>query len=190
MMKIDPLKLKAFDYSKIKEMERNPNDVINSKILLLQSLITESNNNTRKYQEIINTYIYRFNELGFDYTQLDKPQNEQNKPNNEEKKEGEENKENNENKNGGENNSCINENKQIEKKSSVKSENIIDEKINMTKEKKYVNIFKENIDIKKRSSIPKVKEFFLDDKNKSNERLKKSYTNTKKSDKEKKKRKI
>ena len=103
MMKIDPLKLKAFDYSKIKEMERNPNDVINSKILLLQSLITESNNNTRKYQEIINTYIYRFNELGFDYTQLDKPQNEQNKPNNEEKKEGEENKENNENKNGGEN---------------------------------------------------------------------------------------
>ena len=94
---------------------------------------------------------------------------------------------NNKKKNDVKNNSCINENKQIEKKSSVKSENIIDEKINMTKEKKYVNIFKENIDIKKRSSIPKVKEFFLDDKNKSNERLKKSYTNTKKSDKEKKK---
>lgn len=47
MMKIDPLKLKAFDYSKIKEMERNPSEVINSKILLLQSLIDESNNNKK-----------------------------------------------------------------------------------------------------------------------------------------------
>ena len=94
MMKIDPLKIKTFDYSKIKEMEHNPNDVINSKILLLQSLINESNSNKKQYQEIINTYIYRFNELGYDYTQLDKPQNEQEKQNNnEEKKEGEENKE-------------------------------------------------------------------------------------------------
>ena len=75
-------------------MEHNPNDVINSKILLLQSLINESNSNKKQYQEIINTYIYRFNELGYDYTQLDKPQNEQEKQNNnEEKKEGEENKE-------------------------------------------------------------------------------------------------
>ena len=98
MMKIDPLKLKAFDYSKIKEMERNPNEVINSKILLLQSLINESNNNKNRYQEIINTYIYRFNELGYDYTQLDKPPNEEEKPNNETKKEGEENKESKENK--------------------------------------------------------------------------------------------
>ena len=94
MMKIDPLKIKTFDYSKIKEMEHNPNDVINSKILLLQSLINESNSNKKQYQEIINSYIYRFNELGYDYTQLDKPQNEQEKQNNnEEKKEGEENKE-------------------------------------------------------------------------------------------------
>jgi len=62
MMKIDPLKLKAFDYSKIKEMERNPSEVINSKILLLQSLIDESNNNKKKYQNIINSCIERFNE--------------------------------------------------------------------------------------------------------------------------------
>ena len=82
MLKIDPLKMKAFDYSKIKEMERNPNEVINSKILLLQSLITESINNKKKYQEIINTYIYRFNELGYDYTQLDKAPNELEKNNN------------------------------------------------------------------------------------------------------------
>ena len=39
MMKIDPLKIKTFDYSKIKEMEHNPNDVINSKILLLLPLL-------------------------------------------------------------------------------------------------------------------------------------------------------
>ena len=85
MMKIDPLKLKAFDYSKIKEMERNPSEVINSKILLLQSLIDESNNNKKKYQEILNSYIDRFNELGYDYTQLDKEQD-KNKENGEEKK--------------------------------------------------------------------------------------------------------
>ena len=98
MMKIDPYKMKSFDYSKIKEIEKNPHYIINSKILLLQSLINESNNNTKRYQEIINTYIYRFNELGFDYTQLDKPQNEQNgennKDNNDAKKEGEENNDN------------------------------------------------------------------------------------------------
>ena len=118
MMKIDPLKIKTFDYSKIKEMEHNPNDVINSKILLLQSLINESNSNKKQYQEIINTYIYRFNELGYDYTQLDKPQNEQEKQNNNgEKKEGEENQEdkkeegnNNENQNVNNENNNINNN--------------------------------------------------------------------------------
>ena len=95
MLKIDPLKMKAFDYSKIKEMERNPNEVINSKILLLQSLITESINNKKKYQEIINTYIYRFNELGYDYTQLDKAPNELEKNNNDNNNDNKENKDEN-----------------------------------------------------------------------------------------------
>ena len=128
MMKIDPLKIKTFDYSKIKEMEHNPNDVINSKILLLQSLINESNSNKKQYQEIINTYIYRFNELGYDYTQLDKPQNEQEKQNNnEEKKEGEENKEDkkeegNNNENQNVNNENNNANKNINNKGN-KEEN-------------------------------------------------------------------
>ena len=126
MMKIDPYKMKAFDYSKIKEMERNPNDIINSKILLLQSLINESNSNTKKYQEIINSYIYRFNELGFDYTQLDKPQNEQNaennnKDNNEEKKEGEENKDNKENEQN--QNGNINNNNNDKNNNEIKEEN-------------------------------------------------------------------
>ena len=126
MMKIDPYKMKAFDYSKIKEMERNPNDIINSKILLLQSLINESNSNTKKYQEIINSYIYRFNELGFDYTQLDKPQNEQNaennnKDNNEEKKEGEENKDNKDNEQN--QNGNINNNNNDKNNNEIKEEN-------------------------------------------------------------------
>ena len=118
MMKIDPFKMKAFDYSKIKEMERNPNDVINSKILLLQSLINESNNNKKRYQEIINNYIYRFNELGFDYTQLDKP-NEPEKPNDETKKEGDENKENKDNKENKENN----ENKDNKNENNINNNN-------------------------------------------------------------------
>ena len=126
MMKIDPYKMKAFDYSKIKEMERNPYDIINSKILLLQSLINESNSNTKKYQEIINSYIYRFNELGFDYTQLDKPQNEQNaennnKDNNEEKKEGEENKDNKDNEQN--QNGNINNNNNDKNNNEIKEEN-------------------------------------------------------------------
>ena len=127
MMKIDPYKMKAFDYSKIKEMERNPNDIINSKILLLQSLINEANSNTKRYQEIINTYIYRFNELGFDYTQLDKPQNEQNeennKDNNEEKKEGEENKDNKDNKENEQNQNGNSINKDEKNNNEIKEEN-------------------------------------------------------------------
>ena len=112
MMKIDPLKLKAFDYSKIKEMERNPSEVINSKILLLQSLIDESNNNKKKYQNIINSCIERFNELGYDYTQLDKNPNDKNdNNNNNEEKKVEENKDNNNNENkNGENNENVENN--------------------------------------------------------------------------------
>ena len=72
MMKTNPFKIKAFDYSKIKELERNPSEIINSKILLLQSLIDESNNNKKKYEQLINTCIEKFNEIGYDYTQLDK----------------------------------------------------------------------------------------------------------------------
>ena len=143
MMKIDPYKMKAFDYSKIKEMERNPNDIINSKILLLQSLINESNSNTRKYQEIINTYIYRFNELGFDYTQLDKPQNEQNaennnKENNEEKKEGEENKDNKDNEQNQNENNINNKDNKNDNEIKEENEDIVNFK-NKTEDNKNEN---------------------------------------------------
>ena len=125
MMKIDPLKLKAFDYSKIKEMEKNPSEIINSKILLLQSLINESNNNKKKYQEIINSYINRFNELGYDYTQLDKEKNPNNKTiNNDEKKEEKDN-DNNDNNNKNENKNQNNEkaNNNDNPKNSVNNNN-------------------------------------------------------------------
>ena len=146
MMKIDPLKIQTFDYSKIKEMERNPNDVINSKILLLQSLINESNNNKKRYQEIIETYIYRFNELGYDYTQLDKPTSEaDNANNNEEKKEDDKKEE--EKKENKEDNK---DNKNEKKENSIKEEN--DDLVNIKKEdnnkneNKEINNNNENID--------------------------------------------
>jgi hypothetical protein len=92
------------------------------------------------------------------------------------------------------NNSNGNENKQIEKKNSVKVDNFLDEN---KKEKKYINIFKndlfkESFDIKKKSSIPKniEKKGIKEDKNSTNkntEKLKKSFTTTKKPDKDKEK---
>ena len=76
----------------------------------------------------------------------------------------------------------------IEKKNSIKSENILEEHNKKEKEKKYINIFKENLEIKKSNSISKgkEKEINLEDKNIKNEKLKKSLTNMKKVDKDKK----
>ena len=74
----------------------------------------------------------------------------------------------------------------IEKKVNVKSENVIEE--NNKKEKKYINVFKENTDIKKISSMTKSKEKEISIEeilNKNGEKLKKSFTNTKKPEKEK-----
>ena len=145
MMKIDPLKIKTFDYSKIKEMERNPNDVINSKILLLQSLINESNNNKKKYQEIIDTYIYRFNELGYDYTQLDKSQvegeGEKKEENKEENKDNKE--ENKDNKN--ENNNTQNPQNNNEKTNKDQNEDMVN--INKTENDKNADKKEENNNI-------------------------------------------
>ena len=66
MKKIDPLKLKQFDYSKLKVIERDPAENVNSKILLLQSLIEESNNKIRIYKESIVSYNDKLKELGYD----------------------------------------------------------------------------------------------------------------------------
>jgi hypothetical protein len=66
MKKIDPLKLKQFDYNKLKVIERDPAENVNSKILLLQSLIEESNNKIRIYKESIISYNDKLKELGYD----------------------------------------------------------------------------------------------------------------------------
>ena len=69
---LDPLKLKPFDYKKIKKIEKNPDEICNSKIILLQSLITESANKKKKYQELIDECIEKFQKKGYDYSELDK----------------------------------------------------------------------------------------------------------------------
>ena len=148
MMKIDPLKMKAFDYSKIREMEKNPSEIINSKILLLQSLINESSNNKKKYQEIINSYISRFNELGYDYTQLDKGANDKNDNNdnkiitNAEKKEDINEKKEDEKKNdksgnkGSDNNNINNINNNVNKEENEDIVNFTDKNDNNKKDEK------------------------------------------------------
>jgi len=110
----DPLKLKRFNYSKIKNLENNPDEVCNSKILLLQSLIDESANKKKKYQELIDLCIEKFNKIGYDYSELDKileqEENNSNNNNNENKdKNNNENKDNT-NVNNGDNNENHNNN--------------------------------------------------------------------------------
>ena len=73
MKKIDPLKLKQFDYNKLKCIERDPSENVNSKILLLQSLIDESNNKIKTYKEELLSFNEQLKEAGyepFDYGNL------------------------------------------------------------------------------------------------------------------------
>ena len=71
MKKIDPLKLKQFDYNKLKVIERDPAENVNSKILLLQSLIEESNNKIKMYKESITAFNDKLKELGYDSINFD-----------------------------------------------------------------------------------------------------------------------
>ena len=103
--KVDPHKLQIFNYTSIAKLESNPQDKVDSKLILLQSLLDESINKKKKYQESIQNCIEKFKELGYDYSELDKLL-EENKDNleeeeykeNEEPNENKENKENNANK--------------------------------------------------------------------------------------------
>ena len=70
--KADPLKLKAFNYSSISKLESNPLDSIDSKIILIQSLLDEALNKKLKYETLIQECIDKFKEIGYDYTELDK----------------------------------------------------------------------------------------------------------------------
>ena len=53
MKKIELLKLKKFNYNKLKVIEKELDENANSKILLLQSLIDESKNKIKMYKENI-----------------------------------------------------------------------------------------------------------------------------------------
>ena len=66
------MKLKAFNYSSISKLESNPLDSIDSKIILIQSLLDEALNKKLKYETLIQECIDKFKELGYDYTELDK----------------------------------------------------------------------------------------------------------------------
>ena len=95
--KVDPNKLQVFNYTSISKLESNPQDKIDSKLILLQSLLDESLNKKKRYQDSIQECIEKFKELGYDYTELDKNLEEKDdKKNNEENKEKEKQKEDNE----------------------------------------------------------------------------------------------
>ena len=115
----DPLKLKRFNYSKIKNLEKNPDEICNSKILLLQSLIDESVNKKKRYQELIDLCIEKFNKIGYDYSELDKvlEQEDINDNNNNNENKDKNNNENNDNAkdNNGDNNKAKGKEKEKEK---------------------------------------------------------------------------
>ena len=128
--KVDPLKLKKFNYTAISKVESNPQDEIDSRLILLQSLLDESLNKKKKYQDSIQSCIEKFKELGYDYKELDKVIEESKDivEDDENNKEKEEHNENNEIKNdinsGEKNNNEINENN-----------NNNDDKVNIQKKK-------------------------------------------------------
>ena len=135
--KIDPIKLNAFDYASIEKLESNPQDAVDSKIILLQSLIDESINKKKKYHDSIQACIERFNELEYDYSELDKliekeiinDDNEEDKENQEINNKIKEKEKNNcDNKNIKENTTNINadkneKNNNIEEKKDIKDNN-------------------------------------------------------------------
>lgn len=150
----DPLRLKRFNYSKIKNLEKNPDEICNSKILLLQSLIDESVNKKKKYQELIDLCIEKFNKIGYDYSELDKNlgQEESNINNNE-------NKDKNYNENNDKTKGNNDENNDIDNKAKEKEK----EKEDTKKDEENNNI--KNIESKKEKEN-NINNYGVDDNNK------------------------
>ena len=141
---MDPLELKRFNYSKIKNLEKNPDEICNSKVLLLQSLIDESVSKKKKYQELISFCIEKFNKIGYDYSELDKileqeESNDNNINNNNENKD----------KNSKENNDNAKDNDGGNNENQNKKNNDID---NKPKEKEDIKKVEENNNIKNKES--------------------------------------
>ena len=126
--RVDPHKLKIFNYTSIAKLESNPQDKVDSKLILLQSLLDESINKKKKYQESIQNCVERFKELGYDYSELDKLL-EENKDNLEE--DNEENKENDEPNEQKENKNINNDKKDDEKMNMNNNEEINNENQNI-----------------------------------------------------------
>ena len=131
MKKIDPLKLKRFDYNKLKVIERDPSENVNSKILLMRSLIDESNNKIKRYKEKILEYNEQLKEAGYDPFDLGNIIN-----NNENIKEAETNVENSKNINNANTNADINPNEEKNNNIEEKDKN----NNNLEKERNKENI--------------------------------------------------
>ena len=74
----DQFKLKQFDYKNLKKIDKDPLENVNTKILLLNSLIDESNNNIKSYKENILAFNEQLKDMGyepFDVTNLFNPEN-------------------------------------------------------------------------------------------------------------------
>ena len=62
----DQFKLKQFNYKNLTKIDKDPLEKVNSKILLLNSLIDESNNNIKKYKENILAFNEQLKEMGYE----------------------------------------------------------------------------------------------------------------------------
>jgi len=83
---VDQFKLKKFNYENLKKIDKDPLENVNSKILLLNSLIDESNNNIKRYKDGILEMNEQLKEMGFEPFEVNDLLNDGNNKINEEKK--------------------------------------------------------------------------------------------------------
>ena len=84
--KEDQFKLKQFNYENLKKIEKDPLESVNTKILLLNSLIEESNNNIKRYKDGILEMNEQLKEMGYEPFEVDYLMNNENNKRNEDKK--------------------------------------------------------------------------------------------------------
>ena len=183
MKTIDPMKLEEFNYDELKTIERNPSENTNSKILLLQSLIEESDKKIKTYKENILSFNEQLKELGYEPFDL-KGIIDDNEENINENKNGDDNNEdktkdnnnnNKDNEEGDDNNQEVNkdkdnnkdnnkdnekDNKKDNEKDNEKEKDKDKEKINMENESNKINIENDintNIDSNNKQRIESTK---------------------------------
>ena len=85
----DLFKLRQFNYKNLKKIDKDPLENVNSKIILLKSLIDESNDNIKRYKENILGFNEQLKEMGyepFDVSDLLNYENAKNEKTNTDKK--------------------------------------------------------------------------------------------------------